>query len=44
MLEVEVLVCEFVGSPDGLGAGAVAVDEVSALEHKVFDLGKEVSG
>lgn len=38
VLQIEVLVGELVGAVDGAGAGAVAVDEVAALEHEVFDL------
>lgn len=37
VLQFEVLIGEFVGAVDGAGAGAVAVDEVAALEHEVFD-------
>lgn len=38
MLEVEVLICEFLGAVDCSGAGAVAVDEVSSLDHEALDL------
>ena len=39
VLEEEVLVCEGLGAVDGGAAGAVAVEEVAALDHEVVDLG-----
>lgn len=38
MLDVEVLVCELGGPVYGGAPCAVSVDEVSALDHEVFDL------
>ncbi len=38
MLQLEVLVLEGLGSVDASAAGAVAEDEVAALDHEVFDL------
>jgi len=38
MLQVEILVREFLGTVDCSRAGAVAVDEVAALDHEAFDL------
>lgn len=38
MLEGEVLVREGFGAVDGCAAGAVAVEEVAALDHETFDL------
>lgn len=38
MLQLEVLVLEGLGSVDTSAAGAVAEDEVAALDHEVFDL------
>lgn len=38
VLQSEVLVCEFVCAVDGPRAGAVTINEVTALEHELFDL------
>ncbi len=38
MLDGKVLVGEGLGAVDAGGAGAVAVEEVAALAHEVFDL------
>ena len=38
MLELKVLVCKGFGAVDGGAAGAVAVKEITALNHKVGDL------
>ena len=38
MLQLEILVCEGLGAVDGSAAGTVAVEEVPALDHEVFDL------
>ncbi len=38
MLEGEILVREGFGAVDGCAAGAVAVEEVAALDHEAFDL------
>ena len=38
VLELEALVREGLGAVDGGAAGAVAVEEVAALDHEVFDL------
>lgn len=38
MLQCEVLICELFSSVDRPGAGAVAIDEITALDHEVFDL------
>ncbi len=38
MLEVEVFVGEGFGAVDGRATGAVAVEEVAALDHETFDL------
>lgn len=38
MLEGEIFVGEGFGAVDGGAAGAVAVEEVAALDHEAFDL------
>jgi len=38
MLQLEILVLEGLGSVNRSAAGAVAEDEVAALDHEVFDL------
>ena len=38
MLELEVLVCKGFRAEGGRRAGAVAVEKVAALDHKVLDL------
>lgn len=38
MRDVEVLVCKRLGAVDACSAWTVAVDEISSLDHKVFDL------
>lgn len=38
MLQFEILVFEGLGAVDAGAAGAVAEDEVAALDHEVFDL------
>ena len=38
MLKIEVLVCKRAGAVDRRTARAVAVKEVAALDHEVFDL------
>jgi hypothetical protein len=40
MLQSEILICEFFSAVDGPRACAVAVDEVSTLDHEAFDLGQ----
>lgn len=38
MLQREVLIRKFLGAVDCPGAGAIAIDEVTTLDHKVLDL------
>ena len=38
VLQGEVLVCEGFGAVDGGAAGAVAIEEVAALDHEVTNL------
>ena len=38
VLEVEVLVCKSSGAVDSGATGAITVEEVSALNHEIFDL------
>lgn len=38
VLQCEVLICELFSSVDSPRAGAVAIDEITALDHEVFDL------
>ena len=38
MLQIEILICECLGAVDGSTTGAIAVEEVSTLDHEVFDL------
>ena len=44
VLEIEILVRETLGSVDACAACAVAVEEVSALEHEIFDYAVEFGG
>lgn len=44
VLEREVLVRKLVSTENSPGASPVAIDEITTLEHKVFDLPKYVSG
>jgi len=44
MLEIEVLVRKGLEIPDGGRAGAIAVEEITALDHKVFDLKPQKKG
>ena len=38
MLDGEVLICEFPRAVDSGASRSVAVEEVAALDHEVFDL------
>ena len=38
VLQSEVFVCEFPGAVNGGTAGSIAVDEITALDHEIFDL------
>lgn len=38
MLQVEVFICKLFGAVDGPGAGAIAVDEITSLDHEILDL------
>lgn len=44
MPQLEILVRERLGAVDGGRAGAVAVEEVAALQHEVFDDAVEFAG
>jgi hypothetical protein len=37
--ESEVFIVKFGGAPDGTGSSSIAIDEISALNHEIFDLG-----
>jgi hypothetical protein len=38
VLQRKVFIREFLGAVDCPGAGAIAIDEVTTLDHEVFDL------
>lgn len=40
MLEIEVLVCKSLGAKDCSTTGAIAIEEISPLNHEVLDLPK----